>query len=251
LLDVCGFTNGKKIQVDLATEKVLKAWVSAGHQLGNHTFSHLDLSTAQADAFIEDILENEVTIEAAQRKNEEKYFRFPCLSEGGSASKRTKVRTFLDQKGYTVVPVSVDYLDYLWNEPYVRCLDRGDSEAVDWLKQTYLHCAVQAVESAALLSQLIFGRQIKLILLCHVGVFQAAMMDDLLAAYQKRGVRFIRLSEALEDPAYHIDSETSVDYPYTFLHQLVLLKKLKIPPRVLEIQNEIPGQRLEFLRTMR
>jgi len=56
---VYGFVNGGQLGGDPELEAILRAWEQAGFLLGNHTFSHLDLSRASADEYIADIERNE------------------------------------------------------------------------------------------------------------------------------------------------------------------------------------------------
>jgi len=53
----------------------------------------------------------------------------------------------------------------------------------------------------------IYGRRIPQVLLMHAGAFDAQMIEPLLAAYEKRGVRFVSLDEALADPAVRQPSQ--------------------------------------------
>jgi hypothetical protein len=46
---------------------------------------------------------------------------------------------------------------------------------------------------------------VPLVLLMHVGAFDARMLPDLLAFYRSRGVRFVSLADAEADPFYKGD----------------------------------------------
>lgn len=48
---------------------------------------------------------------------------------------------------------------------------------------------------------LIFHRDIKNILLLHLGAFDALMFDELLTAYERHDIKFISIDEALQDVA--------------------------------------------------
>ena len=47
--------NGNKVNNDNQGLLVLQRWLQAGHYLGNHTYSHLDLAKVDDKAYINDI----------------------------------------------------------------------------------------------------------------------------------------------------------------------------------------------------
>lgn len=65
----------------------------------------------------------------------------------------------------------------------------------------------------------LFGRPIPQILLLHVGAFDAVMIDDLLSQYEKLGVRFVSLDEALRDRIYTDPPPDTTSPGGGFLHQ--------------------------------
>jgi hypothetical protein len=77
---------------------------------------------------------------------------------------------------------------------------------------------------------MVFGRQIRHILLLHLGAFDAVMLDALLGAYQAAGVKTISLQAAMRDPAYKVNPDIVWDGELTFLLQVTRAKKVAIPP---------------------
>ena len=71
-------TNGK---VDETKVDLLKAWLDAGLDLGNHTYSHLDLHAAGIQEYEDDILKGEASLRGLikARGRELSYFRHPYL----------------------------------------------------------------------------------------------------------------------------------------------------------------------------
>jgi peptidoglycan-N-acetylglucosamine deacetylase len=72
-----------------------KAWGQAGHALGNHTVSHLNLekSTVTLDQYQKEILDCDAIISTLP--GYQKWFRFTYLREGNTAEKRDGMRAFL------------------------------------------------------------------------------------------------------------------------------------------------------------
>jgi peptidoglycan-N-acetylglucosamine deacetylase len=214
---VYGFINAKKVDDEPDLMEVLKDWISVGYYLGNHTYSHSNLSKVSSTEFIEDIRANENILSQLGKAEDFKFFRYPFLREGNTSEKRAEVRKFLFKEGYAIAEVTVDFEDYAWNAPYVRCLEKNDSASIVWLKSSFLENAVARLKISQQLSRQIFGRPIKHVLLLHLGIFDQIMLDDLLKVYRGAGVRFVGLREALTDSIYRLDSGVAIENGATLL----------------------------------
>ena len=176
-----------------------------------------------------DIERNEPVLSGLLQPPAFRVFRFPYLQEGETAEKRDAVRSYLQQKRYRTAEVTVDFEDWAWNGPYVRCATAKDSAAVGQLAALYIKMAVRELKVAERLSARLFKRQVKHILLLHIGAFDAYMMDRLLAAYERQGVTFISLTEAMADPVYRTDSHYLSPIGRPLLRQLVRAGKPEPP----------------------
>ena len=99
----------------------------------------------------------------------------------------------------------MDFDDFAFNEPYARCLAKGDRGAIARLEQAYLEAAANAADYSRLLSTSTFGREIPYVLLMHVGHIDARMLPRLLAQYRVEGFTFVTLEAAMRDPFYAAD----------------------------------------------
>lgn len=97
-----------------------------------------------------------------------KLFRYPSLIEGVDAESRTAIRRGLLGCGYRIAPVTVDFSDWAYSEPYERCARRGDYHAMDQIQAEYLAGARQALEWNAEAAKRLIGRPIKRILLLQI-----------------------------------------------------------------------------------
>ena len=79
------------------------------------------------------------------------------------------------------------------------------------------------------LAKLLMGRDIKHILLLHVGEFNTVSLLDVLTAFKAEGVRFISLQTALTDPVYGIDPNLPMPDGRDFLEQLAAMKGVVDP----------------------
>jgi peptidoglycan/xylan/chitin deacetylase (PgdA/CDA1 family) len=199
---VYGFVNGVQLQQAPTDAAVLMAWRDAGQPLGNHTWSHPDLSRMTAAEFEADILKNEPLLQKYMAGQDWHWLRYPYLQEGDTPEKAGAVRTWLKANDYKVAEVSMSFGDYLWNPPYARCMARGDLAGVQQLRESYLAAAKSALDTFRTTSQGVYGRDVPAVLLLHIGAFDARMLRELLNVYRWQGFNFVSLPEALRDPAY-------------------------------------------------
>ena len=124
---VYGLINGNKLEESDGIN-ILQKWIKAGNYLGNHTFHHLDLAKTDSNEYIKDISKNEPTLSQLMLDKDYHYIRYPFLSEGNTQEKRDSVRQFLMKNNYKIAPVTVDFFEYEWNDPYVRCLRKHEKK---------------------------------------------------------------------------------------------------------------------------
>ena len=238
--EVYGFVNAGKMQDHPEDRKVLELWREAGQPLGNHTFDHMNLNNNTPAAFEANIRQNEAVLESLMGQRDWHWFRYPYLNEGNTLEKRRAVRAYLRDHHYRIAQVTLDFEDYAWNAPYARCFDKKDEKSLAWLKESYLATATEYMRLGQELSQQIFHRDIKYVLLMHIGAFDAEMLPQLLAQMKQQGFKFIQLGQAESDPAYKTDPDTAFDNGGTLLDQIMESRHLEVPPHA-----EKPMKQLE------
>jgi len=184
---------------------VLEIWAASGNPVANHGWSHANLADTTVEGFLAEIERNEPALATLSPDADWRWFRYPYLSEGETPEKRAAVRHWLAAHRYRVASVTLSFNDYAWNGPYARCADRGDAAAIAWLEVSYLKAAADTLASARRMSRTLYDREIPLVLLMHVGAFDARMAPRLLALYREQGVRFVTLDQAQADPFYGPD----------------------------------------------
>ncbi len=227
---IYGFINAKALGADPLNHQVLQVWRDAGFPLANHTFTHMDLNANSVDAFEQDLLANEPTLREFMGDQDWHWLRFPYLREGNTAEKHQAISTFLKEHGYKVAEVTLSFADYAYNEPYARCLAKNDTQAIEWLKQSYMDGAAGSLAQGEKLAELIYGHDIKHVMLLHIGVFETVMLPHLLDLLMQKGFKLITLQEAESDPAYAVDPDLAVAWGGTFLDQMRMAKKIPEPP---------------------
>jgi len=240
--EVVGFVNGGQLRDAPEHAEIVKAWLLAGLQIGNHTYAHLDLNAVPAGEYVADIERNEAPLSALAGPAWPRVFRYPYLQEGDTPQKRAEVRRWLAGRGYAIAQVTVHVDDWIWNDAYVRCLNRSDVASAEWLKRSFLDVAMERLDWSQATSRTVFGRDIKHILLLHIGAFDAAILDDLIGAYRKAGVKMIGLKAAMADPAYALDPGAVWNGELTFPMQVARARGVIVPP-----EPAIPRSKLEAL----
>ena len=232
---VYGFVNGVQTEREPGSAEVLKIWRDAGHPLGNHGWAHLNLAQIDVATFEAELTRNEPLLKSLAAGSEWRWFRFPFLSEGDTPEKRAAVRELLKARGYRIASVSMSFGDYAWNEPYARCLAKGDQKAIAGLEASFLKAAELSLAHSRALSATLHGQDIPYVLLMHLGAFDARMAPRLLALYTSLGVSFVSLEEAQAHPFYAADlTAASVDAPVT-LENALMAKGLAVPPVQLDL----------------
>jgi hypothetical protein len=109
---------------------------------------------------------------------------------------------FLEQRGYRVAPVTVDYADYSFAGLYTRMLRSGDTDTADKVKQAYLDQVDVGFTHAEKVSKELFGYEPPQILLIHCNELNSVSLRESIARMRNRGYSFITLDEAMADKAY-------------------------------------------------
>jgi peptidoglycan-N-acetylglucosamine deacetylase len=215
-----GFINAQKLEDGPEHGEVLRLWRAAGHPLGNHAFSHMDLHANTVEAFERDILANEPALRSLMGDRGWQWFRFPYLREGDTPEKYRAARAALQRHGYRVAQVTIDFDDWGYNDPYARCAARGDAGGIARLERSYVERADESLTRSQDAARLIFGRAIDHVMLLHIGAFETVMLPRLLELLRRRGFVLITLEEAQADPAYAAVPERQGHWSGTLLEQL-------------------------------
>jgi peptidoglycan-N-acetylglucosamine deacetylase len=238
---VYGFVNAKKLEQNPEEIEVLKVWRKSGFPLGNHTYAHLSLNDNSADQFDQNVADDEATLKSLMGHQNWHWFRYPYLWEGDTLEKRHAVRQYLKDHKYHIAQVTMDFEDYLWNAPYARCAEKKDAASIEWLKSSYMSTAAEYIGLGQQMAKLVYGRDIRHVLLLHIGAFDAVMLPQLLDFMKKQGFTFVTLGEAEKDPAYRTDPDMALKDGGTLLDQMMEAKHINFP------QNEKPYDRLNAI----
>ena len=204
---VVGFVNEGRICKSLPPEALLallNMWLDAGAELGNHTFSHVDLDVATIDAYEADIVRGEAVTGKllSERGRTLRYFRYPFLNTGRNQDTKTAIDSFLQKRGYTAAPVTIGSNEWMFAAIYADAKQRGDLPAMKLVTDAYVPYMARVLSYFEHASSRLFGREISHVILLHANALNADTLDQLLAMLQSRGYSFVTLAEALQDSAY-------------------------------------------------
>ncbi|MGI9205735.1 MAG: polysaccharide deacetylase family protein [Woeseiaceae bacterium] len=203
-----GFVNEGKMyigdRVDPAQADLLRLWLAAGFDLGNHGFAHLDLNDTPLSEFEEDVLRGEKVIEQllAKRQKTPEFFRHPFLHTGTELEKRAAFERFLSEHGYKVAPVTIDNSEWIFARAYDLAVQHDNLAQAKQIGQEYVDYMLQMFSYYEVQSQHVFERNINHVLLVHANELNSAWFGTLADRLTNLGYEFISLQEALLDPAY-------------------------------------------------
>lgn len=207
-IPLIGFVNEGKLvsgdKVDTSRVHLLKDWVDAGFDLGNHSYSHADLHAVGLEAYESDILRGEVFLRpllAGVNKKPE-WFRHPYLRAGRTVEDKAVLQAFLAEHGYQIAPVTVDTSDWVWAGAYRKAIAANDTASMTRLREDYVPYMVSKLDYFEDQSVQLLGYNLPQILLMHANEINADTFGQLVAAIRGRGYEFITLETAMKDPAY-------------------------------------------------
>jgi peptidoglycan/xylan/chitin deacetylase (PgdA/CDA1 family) len=236
---VYGFINAAQLEGNVKGAQALQLWVKAGHKVANHTYSHIDLTKNSVEDFTRDVIRNEPALLLLASGDEWRWLRYPYLHEGEVLEKRNAVRSFLQDRGYRIAQVTLDYEDYLWNTAYARCAEKNDAKAIEWLRTSYLEVASGYLDANRAMAKLVYGREIKHVMLLHLGAFSPQILPSLFELLKKKGFELTTLEDAQSDPAYTSDPQFAHTNTGTLLEQHLDKNGTKYPPAPRKPRKEL------------
>jgi peptidoglycan/xylan/chitin deacetylase (PgdA/CDA1 family) len=226
-----GFVNERKLydkdnkrveaEVDL-----LRMWLDNGFELGNHTFSHVNIADVSLDKYKAEILQGEIiTKELLEAKSlKMQYFRHPYLWTGLSLDIKKDLGIFLGEHNYTIAPVSIDNADYIFAAAYENAFAKNDKKLMKQIGEAYTPYLNAKMDYWERQSVKLFNREIKQILLLHANFINSDYFDDIAKMLKKRSYKFITMEESLKDEAYNLPDNFVRRNGISWLHRWALDK---------------------------
>jgi peptidoglycan/xylan/chitin deacetylase (PgdA/CDA1 family) len=246
-----GFVNENKLEpAGERGERValLRAWLEAGHDLGNHTYSHPDLQRVPLEEYQQDVVRGEPAIREllAARGRAPVWFRHPFTHSGPTREVRRAFEAFLAGRGYRVAPFSIENADYVFDAVRRAAFASQDAATLKRLDAAYIDHTLAVTAAMERLARESFGREIPQVLLIHSnGTNAGGALDTVLARLRARGYRFVSLADALADGAWRAPDDYVGPQGPSWLHRFRVAKGL---PLRLDLEPDPPAWVLDRYR---
>jgi len=225
---VIAFVNENKLYaVDKRDEKqidLLRMWLNAGLELGNHTFSHRSLNQIPLAEYQSDLVKGEtITKELLAKKGRTiRFFRHPFLQTGRTLEIKAQFDAFLSERGCRVAPITFDNADYIFSRAYDIAFDKNDKKLLKQVGDAYVPYMEKKLEYWECQSVKLFGREMSQTLLIHANFINSDYFDDLARMFKRRGYKFVDLETALKDEAYRLPDKFVGGAGISWMHRWAL-----------------------------
>ncbi len=223
-----GFVNENKLynkeKLDEAKVSLLKTWLAAGYEVGNHTYSHKDYHKVSFEKFTKDILDGEKVCKPLVEEfgKEYTYFRHPFLHVGLDKAKHDSLRAFLSKHNYTEAPVSIDNDDYIFAYAYNKAMLKKDEKLMQQIGNEYVDYMEKKLLYFESQSGKLLERNVKHILLLHANAINADYLGELANRFREHGYTYISMEQALSDDAYQKEITTYNDWGISWIDRWAL-----------------------------
>jgi peptidoglycan/xylan/chitin deacetylase (PgdA/CDA1 family) len=244
-----GFVNEGKLDGEDKTARIalLQAWLDAGMDLGNHSFSHLSLNKTLVEAYIADVARGGIITAALlkARGTTLRWYRNPYMETGLTPDTRRRFEDWLATNGYRVAPVTMENSDWIFSAPYDNAILHNEDQDAAWIRRLYLEYTAKAVAWYRQAALSLLGRRPAFVFLLHATRFNADTIDKLAAILRDNDLHPITLDTAMKDPAYGIaDTYVGPDgdewlSPWSLtLHKNLLWESFVEPPKAIQDEDK-------------
>jgi len=187
-------------------EARIRAYVAAGHVIGNHSHSHGWLWNGDIDAYIADLDKAEAWL--ADKPGKRPWYRFPYLDEGRDPVRRDALRIALRQRGLLNGYVTVDNFDWAIDNLARQAMEQRKTIDLTNLGALYVETIVDTAEFNDRIARETLGRSPAHVLLLHETDLNALFIVDLVAGLRAAGWTIITMDEAYRDPIAAVEPDT-------------------------------------------
>lgn len=215
------------------TREVLRMWLRAGMDLGNHTYSHLDGNRVPLAEYTADIVRGEEALRETAGTGGLRFFRHPFLHTGATEETRRGMAAFLEGRGYRTAPVTFDNQEWVFAAAYEGAAAKGRRAEMARIASAYVEYMDENFAFFERRSREVLGREPAQVLLIHMNRLNAEHFGRVAARLVKRGYAFVSLEAAMADETYRIEDRYAGTKGLSWIHRwgLTLGKPLVEEPR--------------------
>lgn len=190
--------------VDTFKVALLRYWIENGHDLGNHTYSHIDYNNVPVEVYTEDIIKGEKITRALLKPHNKQlmYFRHPYLHTGSTRPLSDNLHRKLDSLGYIESPVTIDNSDYIFAQMYHEAFVKKNIAKMNYIGKEYITYMERKLVHFENVSNTLYGRYAGQTLLIHANLLNAHYLHALIGMYKKHGYVFVSQTEIIKDQVY-------------------------------------------------
>lgn len=124
--------------------------------------------------------------------------------------------------------MSIDADDWAFSSPLTRCLAQGNTSEVERLHAEFISTSVDELRRMRELGQQLEHREVRQVLLLHLGIADVEALDGLLTAYEREGAHWVTLERALADPFYAVDPDVAFRAGAAFPYVVARARGVKV-----------------------
>lgn len=183
-------------------EPLLRMWLNAGLDLGNHSAAHLDLNNAPLDQWLRDVRSCHDMVRGITGAGQV-LFRYPFLHQGPTAERQDAALALLDELDSPIAHVTIDNSDWILAVAYGEAVTAGDSARAAAIGDAFIQHIIRAVQHYREVARLKVGREVPHVLLLHANLLVSDHIGVLLDRLRaEHGFRFVSVETAQQDPVY-------------------------------------------------
>ena len=199
------FVCGKRVD-SVEGRHLVREWDKAGHDIGNHSYSHLNFNGATSLAEFEaDALKGEAL--TRDYTHFDHLFRYPFFKEGDTAEKRDGMRTFLQKRGYRIGRATIDASDWAIDSRLENRAKAGSKAELTAYRDFFLQHIWERSEFYDSLAQRVLQRAVRHTVLLHHSALNALFLNDLITMFVAKGWKPVDAKWAYADPVYNLQPQ--------------------------------------------
>ncbi|MDX1459878.1 MAG: DUF6265 family protein [Xanthomonadales bacterium] len=183
--------------LDFEGDARMRMYASAGHYIGNHSFSHRRPGDLGVDAYLDDVRRADVLLR--RYGTFVPLYRYPFLDEGRDIETRDALREGLAVLGYRNGYVTVDNYDFYIDGLFQRAVEQGLAVNFERLRDIYVDILMQAVRHYDDVADRYLEHDPIHVLLLHENDLAAMFVDDLVMALRAEGWTLVDGMDAYDD----------------------------------------------------
>lgn len=181
---------------------IVRAWLAAGMDIGNHSAAHRDLNSGMR-LWLDDARRCESQLAAITGKRGG-FFRYPYLHQGPTAAIRDEVADALAGMSYRTAHVTIDNSEWILARAYGRALQVADERTSEEIGNAYVAHVLDAARHFRRVAREKFGRDVAQVLLVHANALNADWLGEVLDSLTAEDFTFVSLEVALRDPVFSL-----------------------------------------------